>query len=73
MRYAAHRHREPESRLGAYLDEARALLANPPATPASLSNGEAEHLAVGADFEHLRWFWLPAEAAEELAAEGGIA
>jgi hypothetical protein len=69
MRYAAHRHREPESRLGVYLEEARALLAAPPAVP----DGVAEPLAVGADFEHLRWFWLPAEAADELAAEGGIA
>ena len=69
MRYAAHRHREPESRLGAYLDEARALLAAPPPVP----DGVAGPLDVGADFEHLRWFWLPTEAAEELAAEGGIA
>jgi hypothetical protein len=30
-------------------------------------------LDVGADFEHLRWFWLPTEVADELAAEGGIA
>jgi selenocysteine lyase/cysteine desulfurase len=73
MRYAAHRHREPESRLGAYLDEARALLATPPATPPPVRDDVAGPLAVGADFEHLRWFWLPAEAAEELAAEGGIA
>ena len=65
MRYAAHRHREPESRLGAYLDEARAMLAAPPPVP----DGVAEPLAVGADFEHLRWFWLPDEAAEELAAD----
>ena len=69
MRYAAHRHREPETRLAAYLEEARTLLATPPPTPA----GVAEPLPVGADFEHLRWFWLPAEAADELAAEGGIA
>ena len=69
MRYAAHRHREPESRLGAYLEEARALLATPPPTP----EGVAGPLAVGPDFEHLRWFWLPAEAAEQLAAEGRIA
>jgi len=80
MRYTAHRHREPESRLAAYLEEARALLTAPPPVPA----GAAEPIAVGADFEHLRWFWLPAEAAEELAAdtlraipgvaaEGGIA
>ena len=74
MRYTAHRHREPESRLGAYLEEARALLAAPPPVPDSV----AGPLAVGADFEHLRWFWLPAEAADQLAAEdaaaeGGIA
>jgi selenocysteine lyase/cysteine desulfurase len=69
MRYTAHRHREPESRLGAYLEEARALLAAPPPVP----DGVAGPLAVGADFEHLRWFWLPAEAADQLAAEGGIA
>jgi hypothetical protein len=68
MRYAAHRHREPESRLGAYLDEAQALVAGPPPTP----DGVADPLPVGADFEHLRWFWLPAEAAEHLAADGGI-
>ena len=64
MRYAAHRHREPESRLADYLAEARALLATPPPTPA----GVAGPLDVGADFEHLRWFWLPSEAAEELAS-----
>ena len=64
MRYAAHRHREPESRLGAYLAEAQALLAAPPPTPAAA----AGPLDVDADFEHLRWFWLPSEAAQELAA-----
>jgi selenocysteine lyase/cysteine desulfurase len=69
MRYAAHRHREPESRLGGYLEEARALLAAPPPVP----DGVARPPAVGADFEHLRWFWLPAEAADQLAAEGGVA
>jgi selenocysteine lyase/cysteine desulfurase len=69
MRYTAHRHREPESRLAAYLAEARALLAAPPPTP----GGVAGPLAVGADFEHLRWFWLPAEVAGELAGEGGPA
>ena len=63
MRYAAHRHREPEARLAEYLAEARALLAAPPPTPAGIGGS----LDVGADFENLRWFWLPAEAAEELA------
>ena len=69
MRYAAHRHREPETRLAAYLADGRALLAAPPPTP----EGVAGHLDVGADFEDLRWFWLPAEAAEQLVAGGGIA
>ncbi len=63
MRYEAHRHREPETRLADYLAEARALLAAPPPTPAAA----AGPLDVDADFEHLRWFWLPSEAAEELA------
>ena len=33
MRYAAHRHREPESRLAGYLAEARTLMAHPPGRP----------------------------------------
>ena len=66
MQYAAHRHREPESRLAEYMAEARELLLHPPATP----EGVHGPLAVGADFEHLRWFWLPTEAADELA-DGG--
>jgi selenocysteine lyase/cysteine desulfurase len=65
MRYAAHRHREPESRLADYLAEARRILADPPPPP----DGAWGPLDVGADFEHLRWFWLPSEAADELAAE----
>ena len=69
MRYAAHRHREPESRLAGYLEEARVLLAAPPAEPSAAD----EPLDVGADFEHLRWFLLPAEAAEQLRAEGRLA
>ncbi len=69
MGYTAHRHREPESRLTGYLDEARALLAALPPTP------PGEPLEVGPDFEALRWFLLPDEAAAELearaAAEAG--
>ena len=64
MRYEAHRHREPETRLADYLAEARVLLAAPPPTPPAA----AGPLDVDADFEHLRWFWLPSEAAEELAS-----
>ena len=69
MHFTAHRHREPETRLVAYLDEARALFARPP----SPQNEVADALPVGADFEHLRWFWLPAEAAAQLAAGEGNA
>ena len=62
MGYTAHRHREPESRLTGYLDEARALLsALPPMPP-------GEPLEVSPDFETLRWFLLPDEVAAELEA-----
>ena len=64
LRYTAHRHREPETRLAAYLAEARALLGDPPPTPA----GAAGPLGAGEEFELLRWFLLASEAAEELAA-----
>jgi selenocysteine lyase/cysteine desulfurase len=57
MRYAAHRHRAPESALATYLDEARRLLAAPP--PPAAPDPEA----LSADFEALRWFWLPEEIA----------
>jgi selenocysteine lyase/cysteine desulfurase len=66
LRYAAHRRQEPLSRLGDYLAEARALMADPP-PPAEPAQCSAD-LPVGADFEGLRWFLLPDEAAIELAA-----
>jgi len=50
---SAHRHREPETALPRYLEEARRILANPRRTP--------EPVQMSADFEHLRWFWLPHE------------
>jgi hypothetical protein len=59
MRYTAHRHRAPEARLADYLAEARRILADPPPAAAGVDGP----LAVGADFEHLRWFWLPEEIA----------
>jgi len=68
MRYAAHRHREPEARLADYLAEARALLASPPPAPPGIGGA----LEVGADFEDLRWFWLPVEAASHPAAEAQV-
>ena len=59
LRYPAHRHREPETRLADYLAEATSILADPSAVlgPAP----EPEPLDVGTDFESLRWFWLPDE------------
>ena len=49
--------------------EARRLLAAPPAPP-SRPQGP-DDLEAGPDFEALRWFTLPAEAADELRAEAG--
>jgi selenocysteine lyase/cysteine desulfurase len=66
LRFAAHRRHEPVSRLGDYLAEARALLADPH-LPAEPPQGPAD-LDVGDDFEGLRWFLLPDEAAAELRA-----
>lgn len=59
--YQAHRHCEPESRLAEYLAEAERILADPVA--ALGSPPPAETLPVDADFEDLRWFWLPEELA----------
>lgn len=50
---SAHRHLEPESALPRYLEEARRILAGSRPTP--------EPVQLSADFEHLRWFWLPHE------------
>jgi selenocysteine lyase/cysteine desulfurase len=66
MTWPSHRHHEPESRLAAYLDEAREILARPP-RPAAPSMVEG---AVGEDFEALRWFWLPEEVAAAARGSG---
>ena len=50
---SAHRHREPESAFPRYLEEAKRILTAPRRT--------AEPVQLSADFEHLRWFWLPHE------------
>ena len=65
MRYAAHRHRAPDSALSGYIEEARQVLAAPRRISA-----EPAPVGVGPDFEELRWFWLPAEIERELAASG---
>jgi selenocysteine lyase/cysteine desulfurase len=66
MDWPSHRHHEPESRLAAYLDEARAFLGRPVVMPSTPSFEAAD---VGPDFETLRWFWLP----EEVAAAADLA
>jgi selenocysteine lyase/cysteine desulfurase len=65
MRYAAHRHRAPDSALPGYLEEAHRILAGPRRTAA-----EPPPDAVGPDFEDLRWFWLPHEIERELTPAG---
>jgi selenocysteine lyase/cysteine desulfurase len=66
MRYTAHRHRAPESRLADYLAEARVILASAERDDATMRAADPP-LSVGPDFESLRWFWLPEEIAAELA------
>jgi selenocysteine lyase/cysteine desulfurase len=63
MRYARHDHRAPDTALAGYLAEARRLLTGP-STPDLPGPGDL----VSADFEHLRWFELPARC---LTAAGG--
>ncbi|WP_163506107.1 aminotransferase class V-fold PLP-dependent enzyme [Fodinicola acaciae] len=55
LRYPAHRQSAPESALAGYLAEARRILADAAAP-------DCTHLPAGLseDFEHLRWFELPA-------------
>ncbi|HVA84805.1 MAG TPA: aminotransferase class V-fold PLP-dependent enzyme [Candidatus Saccharimonadales bacterium] len=55
MTWPEHRRREPERRLADYLDDARAILADPPPV------GRLDPTVVDEDFETLRWFPLPHE------------
>ncbi len=65
MAYASRRMTEPEWALPGYLDQAAEIVAaaEDKATPSTVAEP-----AVNADFEHLRWFTLPAEAQAALAA-----
>jgi selenocysteine lyase/cysteine desulfurase len=68
MRYASHRHRAPESSLADHLAEGRAILAERPEA------ADGPEASVSADFEALRWFWMPSEvAAMEPAPRSGPA
>ena len=67
LRYPAHRHREPEARLEAYIEEGERILADPAAVLGPPPAPEA--LDVDTDFESLRWFWLPEEIAAATTAQ----
>jgi selenocysteine lyase/cysteine desulfurase len=58
LRYPEHHDRAPESALAGYLEEARRLFAR--LGDRAFLDGHLEG-RVSADFEHLRWFELPAE------------
>jgi hypothetical protein len=58
MTYPHHDEPMPESALPGYLDEARALLAQAPGAREDAVSGT--EVPVSEDFEHLRWFELPA-------------
>ena len=57
MRYSRRVARAPESELARYLDDAQALLAM---RPRGAAVDDRAALSVSEDFEHLRWFDLPA-------------
>jgi hypothetical protein len=59
MTYPHHDEPVPESALPGYLDEARALLAQAPGARGDAAGGQVPS-QVSEDFEHLRWFELPA-------------
>jgi len=65
MVHSGHRRRQaPESSLVDYIEEARRILASPPAPLA-----DPDPHVLSPDFEALRWFWLP----EEIAASASPA
>jgi selenocysteine lyase/cysteine desulfurase len=64
MRYELHRQALPEAALKRHLADARVLLADPP--PPMGRPQSADDLAVGADFQSLRWFLMPDEAGDEV-------
>jgi len=63
LEYRARHATEPEWVLPSYIDEARRIFAE----AARTANDTPPDAERSADFEHLRWFPLPAEAAAELS------
>ncbi len=58
MQYPERRRHGSEARLAEHLAEARRILAEP---PSPVDNGTDDRYGIDADFETLRWFWLPNE------------
>ena len=69
MRYPRHADRAPDSELARYLADARACFAAAGAAKGDGPGGGPGDL-VSADFEHLRWFELPAECLAAAPAPG---
>ncbi len=65
--YPSHRHTLGEEALEDHLAEAERILADPLAALGGPPAADGAGLEVGADFEHLRWFWLPDEVREAIA------
>jgi len=72
MRYSAHRHRAPESKLRDYLDEGGRTFASAAERVRDMNGSDDGPLDVGHDFETLRWFWLPDEIRTELMAPAAV-
>ena len=69
MEFRSRQATEPESALPGYLDDARRLFADAVAGTGAGSRTRTQpprDPPLTADFEHLRWFWLPREIASEL-------
>ncbi|HUQ06696.1 MAG TPA: aminotransferase class V-fold PLP-dependent enzyme [Kofleriaceae bacterium] len=67
MEYRSRQATEPESALSGYLDDARRIFADAVVgTGGRTRTQPPRDPALTADFEHLRWFWLPREIASEL-------
>jgi hypothetical protein len=69
MTYPRHDEPVPESALPAYLEQARKVFAD--ACTAEQLGEDATTPLVSADFEHLRWFELPAACLSSQAARVG--
>ena len=57
---------EPEWALETYLEEARSIIAR---IEEEAVQAQVDDPSLGADFEHLRWFWMPAEIQAELKGD----